>query len=48
MAGHYIGDLARAVLLKLTEEGLMFGGKVTEQLKTWKSFTAAHLTNIEK
>jgi len=45
-AGHYIGDLARLVLLRLTEQGLLFGGHVSEQLKTWKSFTAAHLSNI--
>ena len=47
-SGHYIGDLARLILLKLTDEGLIFGGKASEKLKTWKSFTAGHLSNIER
>ncbi len=45
-SGHYIGDLARLVLLKLTEEGLAFRGKISEKLTKWRTFTAMHLSNI--
>ena len=47
-SGHYIGDLARLVLLELTNQGLVFGGKATNKLKQWKSFTAEHLSQIER
>ena len=47
-AGHYVGDLARLVLLDLAENGLIFGGHMTDKLKQWKSVSASHVSNVEK
>jgi hexokinase len=47
-AGHYIGDLARLVMLKLVEKNLLFGGKESCKLQQWGSFTAEHLSDVER
>ena len=47
-AGHYIGNLARLVMLKLTEEGLLFQGKGSSKLSEWHTFTATNLSDVEK
>ena len=47
-AGHYIGDLARLILLELTKQGLVFNGKASEKLQQWKTFTAEHLSQTER
>jgi len=47
-AGHYIGDLARLVMLRLVNEQLLFGGEKSKKLLQWKSFTAQHLSDIER
>jgi hexokinase len=47
-AGHYVGDLVRLVLLKLAEDGLIFGGKVSEQLRVWGAVTSSHVSDVER
>ena len=47
-AGHYIGDLARLLMVRLVKEGALFGGRGLDQLSRWGVFTAGHLSNIEK
>lgn len=47
-AGHYAGDLFRLVLLKLTEEGIILDGKVTQKLKTWGSVTCENVSDVER
>jgi len=47
-AGHYIGDLARLIMIKLTDERLMFGGEKSNRLLQWGAFTAQQLSDIER
>jgi len=47
-AGHYIGDLARLIMLRLVDDQLLFGGEKSEKLLQWGSFTAQHLSDIER
>lgn len=44
----YIGELVRLCLLKLTDKGLLFGGKVTEELSTRWVIQAAVVAAIER
>lgn len=46
-SGMYIGELVRLCLLKLTDKGLLFGGKVTEELSTRWVIQAAVVAAIE-
>lgn len=47
-AGHYLGELVRLALVKLTKLGLLFGGKGSEKLfKRW-NLTTSHVTAIER
>jgi len=47
-AGHYIGDLARLIMLRLADEQLLFGGEKSDALLQWGTFTAQHLSDIER
>jgi len=47
-AGHYIGDLARLIMLRLCDDQLLFGGEKSHKLLQWGSFTAQHLSDIER
>lgn len=44
----YIGELVRLCLLKLTDRGLLFGGKVTDQLSTRWVIQASVVAAIER
>lgn len=48
LAGNFLGDVGRRVLVKLAEQGVLFNGVVTDQLKTKDSLAAADLGAIEK
>lgn len=48
LAGNFLGDVARRVLVKLAEQGILFAGVLTDQLKTKDSLAAADLGAIEK
>ena len=47
LSGMYLGELVRLVLLKLATAGLLFGGKVTEQLQTRYEFFTKFVSEIE-
>lgn len=42
----YIGEIARLVLEKLTKDGKIFGGKLSDKLHTKWAFTATHVSKI--
>ncbi|KAM7406256.1 hypothetical protein PAMP_000644 [Pampus punctatissimus] len=46
-SGMYLGEVVRQVLLDLTRGGLLFGGHVTEALKTPEIFKTEYLSQIE-
>ena len=47
-AGKYLGEIARVILVKLVDEGLLFEGKCTEKLGARGSFTTQYVSRIEK
>ena len=47
VSGHYIGELVRRILVKLTEERILFDGKVTKQLSTQNVINAKFLSKVE-
>jgi len=44
----YIGDLVRLVMLRLCDDQLLFGGNKSDKLLQWGSFTAQHLSDVER
>ncbi|XP_060577895.1 hexokinase type 2-like [Ruditapes philippinarum] len=47
-AGHYLGELVRLVLVKLTSAGVLYGGKGSDSLMTRWNLTTSHVTAIER
>ncbi|KAJ8339487.1 hypothetical protein SKAU_G00362730 [Synaphobranchus kaupii] len=47
ISGKYMGELVRLVLLKLANQGLLFHGQASEQLKTRGSFETCFVSQIE-
>lgn len=47
VSGHYIGELVRRILLKITEERILFNGKVTKMLATQNVINAKFLSKVE-
>jgi hexokinase len=47
-SGKYLGELTRLVLVKLAEEGLMFGGKIPSQLLRPGSFPTRFVSLVEQ
>lgn len=47
LSGMYLGELVRLVLLKLATAGLLFNGKVSEQLQTRHHFFTKYVSEIE-
>jgi hexokinase len=48
LGGHFIGDLTRLVLCRLTNDETIFQGIGSDRLRTWKKFTAEHLSDVER
>ncbi|KAK6169749.1 hypothetical protein SNE40_020738 [Patella caerulea] len=46
-AGMYLGEFVRLVLVKLTNQGVLFNGQVTEELATRWKFTSGFVTEID-
>ena len=47
-AGHYLGELVRLALVRLTKLGLLFSGQATDKLLERWRFTTAHVTAVER
>ncbi|GFS79584.1 hexokinase-2 [Nephila pilipes] len=47
ISGMYMGEVARQVLVKLTRDGLLFGGKFSTQLLTPYAFKTKYISMIE-
>jgi len=47
ISGMYMGEVARQVLVKLTRDGLLFGGELTTQLLTPYAFKTKYISMIE-
>ncbi|XP_078481238.1 hexokinase-2-like isoform X2 [Ciona intestinalis] len=47
ISGMYMGEIVRLVLVKLTEDGLLFGGETSEALKTPGTFQTSYVSQIE-
>lgn len=48
ISGMYMGELTRLVLEKLVNEGLIFGGKCSSDLKKRGKFFTKYVSEIEK
>lgn len=47
ISGFYLGEVVRRIIVKLTEEGVLFGGEVSEALQTPGNFDTALVSQIE-
>ncbi|CAG9855672.1 unnamed protein product [Phyllotreta striolata] len=47
ISGMYLGELVRLAVVQLTEDGIMFNGKLTEEFKTKGSFETSFVSEIE-
>ncbi|XP_056425385.1 hexokinase-2-like [Hyla sarda] len=47
ISGMYLGEIVRKVLIKLTQEKVLFGGNISEKLNTSGLFPTKFLSNIE-
>ena len=43
-----MGEIARRIILRLAEEGGLFGRRVPDRMKTPKSFTTAQMNEIDQ
>jgi hexokinase len=48
ISGMYMGELVRLVLVKLTQEGLLFGGQGSDMLFEFGSFYTKYVSEIER
>lgn len=48
ISGMYMGELVRLVLVKLTQEGLLFNGKCSDMLLEKGSFYTKYVSEIER
>ncbi|XP_063784002.1 hexokinase-3 isoform X2 [Pseudophryne corroboree] len=48
ISGMYLGEIVRQVLIVLTQRGILFGGKISEQLNTRNLFPTKFLSDIER
>ena len=48
ISGMYLGEIVRNVLIDFTSKGLLFRGKLSEQLKTRGIFVTKFLSQIER
>ncbi|NXA11142.1 HXK2 protein, partial [Sapayoa aenigma] len=48
ISGMYMGELVRLILVKMTKEGLLFGGRLTSDLLTKGHFETRYVSAIEK
>lgn len=47
ISGMYLGEVARQVIIKLIQEGLLFNGELSEKLGTPMMFFTKYLSEIE-
>ncbi|KAM3926175.1 hexokinase-3 isoform 1-T2 [Leptodactylus fuscus] len=47
ISGMYLGEIVRKVLIRLTQEKILFGGKISDQLNTTGLFPTKFLSSIE-
>ncbi|XP_035288556.1 hexokinase-2-like isoform X1 [Anguilla anguilla] len=48
ISGMYLGEVARLVLIKLAQENMLFGGKISDALRTPEKFETRYISEIEK
>lgn len=48
ISGMYMGELVRLILLKLTKDNILFGGKPSEALLTKWRFKTKYVSEIER
>ena len=48
ISGMYLGEIVRLLLVKLTEDKLLFGGKSSERLLTPGTFETKFISKIEE
>ncbi|KAL2083244.1 hypothetical protein ACEWY4_021017 [Coilia grayii] len=48
VSGMYMGELVRLILLKMAKRGLLFGGVVSDALRTKGKFQTKHICQIEQ
>ncbi|XP_069836532.1 hexokinase HKDC1-like isoform X1 [Dendropsophus ebraccatus] len=48
ISGLYMGELVRLILLKMAKRGLLFGGKISDSLRTKGKIETSHVAAMEK
>lgn len=48
VSGMYMGELVRLILLKMAKKGLLFGGFISEALRTKGKLQTEHVCQIEQ
>ena len=48
VSGLYMGELVRLILLKMAKKGLLFGGVISDSLRTKGKFQTKHVCQIEQ
>ena len=46
--GKYLGEIVRCILVRLTEEGILFGGNASDQLLRHGAFTTRYVSLIDQ
>lgn len=48
ISGMYLGEIVRLLLVRLTEDGLLFGGRTSKALLTPEAFETKFISEIEE
>lgn len=48
VSGMFMGELVRLILLKMAKRGLLFKGRVSDDLRTKGKFQTKHICMIEE
>lgn len=48
VSGMYMGELVRLILLKMAKKGLLFGGFISDALRTKGKLQTEHICQIEQ
>jgi hexokinase len=46
ISGMYLGELSRLIMLDMARQGILFGGKIPQALKTKRSFKTEHMSCV--
>lgn len=48
ISGMYMGEIVRRILVQCVQDGLLFGGEITDELTTGNRFYTKYISECEK